>query len=68
MLNEEGMFRPLREGRVLLLSLVATVVLTALFPVIAGHFGLTLLDAVADPTEARALMEGLTSEQRQAHA
>lgn len=67
MLNQ-GMFRQLREGRGLLAALVATVVLTALFPVVAGHFGLTLLDAVADPTEARALIEGLTSEQRQAHA
>ena len=67
MLNE-GLFRPLREGRVLLLSLVATVVLTALFPVVAGQFGLTLLDAMADSTEARALIEGLTGEQRQAHA
>ena len=67
MLNE-GMFRPLREGRVLLLSLVATVVLTVLFPVVAGQFGLTLLDAMADSTEARALIEGLTGEQRQAHA
>ena len=64
----EGMFRQLREGRGLLAALVATVVLTALFPVVAGHFGLTLLDAIADPTEARALIEGLTSEQRQAHA
>jgi len=64
----EGLFRPLREGRVLLLSLVATVVLTALFPVVAGQFGLTLLDAMADSTEARALIEGLTGEQRQAHA
>ena len=64
----EGMFRKLREGRGLLAALVATVVLTALFPVVAGHFGLTLLDAIADPTEARALIEGLTSEQRQAHA
>ena len=67
MLNQ-GMFRQLRERRGLLAALVATVVLTALFPVVAGHFGLTLLDAVADPTEARALIEGLTSEQRQAHA
>lgn len=67
MLNQ-GMFRQLREGRGLLAALVATVVLTALFPVVAGHFGLTLLDAVADPTEARALIEGLTREQRQAHA
>ena len=67
MLNQ-GMFRRLREGRGLLAALVATVVLTALFPVAAGHFGLTLLDAVADPTEARALIEGLTREQRQAHA
>ncbi|NBQ12705.1 MAG: hypothetical protein EBU29_11845 [Gammaproteobacteria bacterium] len=67
MLNE-GLFRPLREGRVLLLSLVATVVLTALFPVVAGQFGLTLLDAIADPTEARALIEGLTGEQQEAHA
>ena len=67
MLNQ-GMFRQLREGRGLLAALVATVVLTALFPVAAGHFGLTLLDAVADPTEARALIEGLTREQRQAHA
>ena len=67
MLNE-GLFRPLREGRVLLLSLVATVVLTALFPVVAGQFGLTLLDAIADPTEARALVEGLTGEQQEAHA
>ena len=67
MLNQ-GMFRPLREGRVLLVALVATVLLTALFPVVAGHFGLTLLDAVADPAEARALIEGLTGEQRQAHA
>jgi hypothetical protein len=67
MLNQ-GVFRQLREGRGLLAALVATVVLTALFPVVAGHFGLTLLDAVADPTEARALIEGLTSEQRQAHA
>ena len=67
MLNQ-GMFRQLREGRGLLAALVATVVLTALFPVAAGHFGLTLLDAVADPTEARALVEGLTKEQRQAHA
>ena len=67
MLNQ-GMFRRLREGRGLLAALVATVVLTALFPVAAGHFGLTLLDAVADPTEARALVEGLTKEQRQAHA
>ena len=64
----EGMFRQLKERRVLLVALVATLVLTALFPVIAGHFGLTLLDAVADPTEARALVEGLTKEQRQAHA
>ena len=64
----EGMFRQLREGRGLLAALVATVVLTALFPVVAGHFGLTLLDAIADPTEARALIEGLTREQRQAHA
>jgi hypothetical protein len=64
----EGMFRQLREGRVLLVALMATVVLTALFPVVAGHFGLTLLDAIADPTEARALIEGLTREQRQAHA
>ena len=64
----EGLFRPLREGRVLLLSLVATVVLTVLFPVVAGQFGLTLLDAMADSTEARALIEGLTGEQRQAHA
>ena len=64
----EGMFRQLRERRVLLVALLATLVLTALFPVIAAHFGLTLLDAVADPTEARALIEGLTSEQRQAHA
>ena len=64
----EGMFRQLRERRALLVALVATLVLTALFPVIAGHFSLTLLDAVADPTEARALIEGLTSEQRQAHA
>ena len=64
----QGMFRQLREGRGLLAALVATVVLTALFPVAAGHFGLTLLDAVADPTEARALVEGLTKEQRQAHA
>ena len=67
MLNQ-GMFRPLREGRVLLVALVATVLLTALFPVVAGHFGLTLLDAVADPAEARALITGLTGEQRQAHA
>jgi hypothetical protein len=67
MLNQ-GMFRPLREGRVLLVALVATVLLTALFPVVAGHFGLTLLDAVADPAEARALIAGLTGEQRQAHA
>ena len=67
MLNQ-GVFRQLREGRGLLAALVATVVLTALFPVAAGHFGLTLLDAVADPTEARALVEGLTKEQRQAHA
>ena len=67
MLNQ-SMFRQLREGRGLLAALVATVVLTALFPVAAGHFGLTLLDAVADPTEARALVEGLTKEQRQAHA
>ena len=67
MLNQ-SMFRQLREGRGLLAALVATVVLTALFPVAAGHFGLTLLDAVADPTEARALIEGLTREQRQAHA
>ena len=64
----EGMFRQLKERRVLLVALVATLVLTALFPVVAGHFGLTLLDAVADPTEARALIEGLNSEQRQAHA
>ena len=64
----EGMFRQLRGRRALLVALLATLVLTALFPVIAGHFGLTLLDAVADPTEARALIEGLTSEQRQAHA
>ena len=64
----EGMFRQLRERRALLVALLATLVLTALFPVIAAHFGLTLLDAVADPTEARALIEGLTSEQRQAHA
>jgi hypothetical protein len=67
MLNQ-GMFRQLREGRVLLVALVATVLLTALFPVVAGHFGLTLLDAVADPAEARALITGLTGEQRQAHA
>ena len=67
MLNQ-GMFRQLREGRGLLAALVATVVLTALFPVVAGHFGLTPLDAVADPAEARALIEGLTREQRQAHA
>lgn len=58
----------LATGRMRLLSLGATVALTALFPLVAGHFGLTLLDAVADPTEARALIEGLTSEQRQAHA
>ena len=64
----EGMFRQLRGRRALLVALLATLVLTALFPVIAGHFGLTLLDAVADPTEARALVEGLTKEQRQAHA
>ena len=64
----EGMFRQLRERRALLVALLATLVLTALFPVVAGHFGLTLLDAIADPTEARALIEGLTSEQRQAHA
>ena len=64
----EGMFRQLRGRRALLVALLATLVLTALFPVIAGHFGLTLLDAVADPTEARALIEGLTKEQRQAHA
>ena len=64
----EGMFRQLRGRRALLVALLATLVLTALFPVIAAHFGLTLLDAVADPTEARALVEGLTSEQRQAHA
>lgn len=64
----EGMFRQLRARRALLVALLATLVLTALFPVIAAHFGLTLLDAVADPTEARALIEGLTSEQRQAHA
>ena len=64
----EGMFRQLRGRRALLVALLATLVLTALFPVIAGHFGLTLLDAVADPTEARALIEGLTREQRQAHA
>ncbi len=64
----EGMFRQLRGRRALLVALLATLVLTALFPVIAGHFGLTLLDAVADPTEARALVEGLTKEQRKAHA
>ena len=64
----QGMFRQLREGRGLLAALVATVVLTALFPLVAGYFGLTLLDAVADPTEARALIEELTREQRQAHA
>ena len=64
----EGLIRPLREGRVLLVALVATVLLTAFFPLVAGHYGLTLLDAVADPAEARALIEGLTGEQRQAHA
>jgi hypothetical protein len=64
----EGLFKPLREGRVLLAALLATVLLTTFFPLLAGHFVLTLLDAVADPTEARALIEGLTGEQRQAHA
>lgn len=63
-----SVIRQLSEGRVLLVSLAATAVLTALFPVAAGYFGLTLLDAVADPAESRALIEGLTSEQRQAHA
>ena len=63
-----SVIRQLSEGRVLLVSLAATAVLTALFPVVAGQFGLTLLDAVADPTEARALVAGLAEEQRQAHA
>ena len=46
MLSEGGRVW-LATGRMRLLSLGATVVLTALFPVIAGHFGLTLLDAAA---------------------
>lgn len=58
----------LSEGKVLLLSLSVTVVLTALFPVVAGHFGLTFLDALADPAEARALIQGLTDDQREVHA
>ena len=60
--------RQLSEGRVLLLSLSVTAALTALFPVVAGHFGLTLLDALADPAEARALIRGLTDDQKEAHA
>lgn len=55
-----SVIRQLSEGRMLLVSLAATAVLTVLFPVVAGQFGLTLLDAMADSTEARALIEGLT--------
>ena len=62
------MLSQLSEGKVLLLSLSVTVVLTALFPVVAGHFGLTFLDALADPAEARALIQGLTGDQRGVHA
>ena len=56
-----------RPGALWLL-LAATLSLTVAFPLAAGHWGLTLLDGVSSPDEARALIREMTPAQRVAHA
>lgn len=58
----------LRQPAVLWLGFVGTVLCTLAFPVLSEHYGLTLLDGIADPDESRVLIAGMSAGQRSAHA
>ena len=54
--------------RALWFSFIATIVCTFAFQVIAGHYGLVLLDTLSDPDESRAAIAAMTGSQRALHA
>ena len=46
----------------------ATVVITELFPILAGVFDLTLIDGISSPEAARQVIAAFSADQRVAHA
>ncbi len=54
--------------RILWFSFIATIVCTVAFQVIAGHYGLVLLDTLSDPEESRAVIAAMSESQRSLHA
>ncbi|MEM9623528.1 MAG: hypothetical protein AAF993_17925 [Pseudomonadota bacterium] len=58
----------LAQSRTLWLAFVATVLITVAFPLAAGLWGLSFVDALSDPAEVRQAIAAMTSKQRVAHA
>lgn len=61
------MLEQLKKPIVLWVLFVATLLLTYSFTVISGHWGLTLLDSITSPDDARALIASFSPEQITAH-
>ncbi|MEM6709757.1 MAG: hypothetical protein AAF648_13325 [Pseudomonadota bacterium] len=57
----------LAQRRSLWIAFVATVLLALTFPQLEAHYDISLVDALSDPTQVRAVIEDMTPEQRRAH-
>ncbi len=60
--------KKLAAKKALWISFVATVLCSIAFPVVAGQFGITLLDAISDPEQCRAVLATMSDSQRSLHA
>ena len=62
------MFYRLAGNRSLLIALVATILITIVFLVIGSLWGITFLDKISDPSEARIAISSMSADQRLVHA
>ncbi len=58
----------LAERRTLWLTFVATILITAAFPMAASIWGISFIDGLSDPAAVRDAIAAMTPEQRVAHA